>query len=178
MGSTPILASIVLFIVDLPCLGGEMVDTQDLKSCGRKAVRVRFPPQAPTLLLSFTMIPLVKLIWQAMLGSVFLYTALGYAFSSKLIPFQFPDFAGASTLSMVLAAVAGVSLALAYILPSRLTQSSLLNRAILQMTLLEWVGILGLLYVLLTADFPKAMIFFGASILGFFLTVPKQDQAH
>ena len=24
-----------------------MVDTRDLKSCGRKAVRVQFPPQAP-----------------------------------------------------------------------------------------------------------------------------------
>lgn len=39
MGSTPILASIRL--------GGEMVYTRDLKSCGRKTVRVRAPPQAP-----------------------------------------------------------------------------------------------------------------------------------
>ena len=26
----------------------ELVDTQDLKSCGRKAARVRIPPSAPT----------------------------------------------------------------------------------------------------------------------------------
>ena len=50
-GSIPPLGTIFLFLPGARV--AELADARDLKSRGRKAVRVRFPPRAPTVKLPF-----------------------------------------------------------------------------------------------------------------------------
>ncbi len=121
----------------------------------------------------------LKLIWAMMLFSSLFYAGLAYLLSSGLIPFEFPDAEDAGIFSMVLGMVSAVSLALAYILPSRLTQWPVQNVAILRMTFVEAVGIFGLIYVLQTGDFNRGLFFFATSFLGLFVVFPKEEnQSH